>query len=128
MKILNFSLLALTFTLLCQCAGIGASSTEPLLSAAGFRVVTPESDRQEEIYAMLPAYKVHRGNHEGKVFYAYKDETQGVAYVGGEKEYQRYQQLAVQRRIAHDRYMAAQMNEMTASRWYSAYPYPYRLY
>ena len=125
MKILKFSLPALTFTLICQCAGIGASSTEPLLSASGFRVVTPEGERQKEIYAALPPYKLKRGAHNSRIFYAYKDEKQGVAYVGGEEEYQRNQQLAIQRRIAQDRSMAAEMNRMTASRWYSAYPYPY---
>lgn len=127
MKLLTFFFTALAATLLCQCTGIGASSTEPLLSASGFRVVTPETDRQKAVYLTLPAYKVQRGNHDGKIFYAYKNEKEGVAYVGGEEEYRRYQQLAVQRRIAQDHYRAAQMNEMTASRWYSAYPY-YRMY
>jgi hypothetical protein len=43
----------------------------------------------------------------GKVFYVYKEEKKGVAYIGGEAEYQRYQQLAVQQQIAQDQYMAA---------------------
>ncbi len=128
MKVLFYAITAVSITLLSQCANMGASSAEPLLSAAGFRVVSPETPRQKEVYDNLPPYQMKRGKHDGKIFYAYKDEKQGVAYVGGEAEYQRYQQLAVQRRIAQDQYMAAHMNEMTAARWYSAYPYPYRIY
>lgn len=111
--------------LLTGCAGMGAASTEPLLSAAGFRVKTPENARQREIYAELPPYKLQRGSYQGRIFYAYKDEKQGVAYVGGEAEYQKYQELAVQRRIARENYEAAQMNQAMANRWYGAYPRAY---
>jgi hypothetical protein len=111
--------------LMTGCASMSASSTEPLLSAAGFRVRTPETAAQKAIYAELPPYKVQRGTHQGKVFYAYKDEKQGVAYIGGEAEYQKYQELAVQRRIARDQYEAAQMNQTMAYRWYGAYPTRY---
>ncbi len=104
------------------CAGISASSTEPLLSAAGFRIQAPDTAKQREIYDKLPPYKLQRGTHKGKIFYAYKDEKAGIAYVGGEKEYQKYQQLAIQRRIARDQYEAAQMTRMTAYHWYGAYP------
>ena len=117
---------ALLPALLTQCASMGASSTEPMLSASGFRVVTPETEQQKTIYAELPAYKLQRGNYKGKVFYAYKDEKQGIAYVGGETEHQAYQRLAIERRIAHDQYMASEMNAAMASGWYGAYPYGYR--
>jgi hypothetical protein len=125
MKALRPLLLPLLMLLLAPCftgcAGMGASSTEPLLSAAGFRVQTPDSAKQRELFDALPSYRLQRGKHEGKTFYAYKDEKQGVAYVGGEKEYQKYQELAIQRRIARDQYQAAQMNRMTAYHWYGAY-------
>ena len=106
------------------CASMGASGTEPMLSAAGFRVKSPETKLQRELYDQLAPYKVQRGTYNGKVFYAYKDERQGVAYVGGEEEYQKYQQLAVQRRIASDQVAAAQMNASMARVWYGAYGYP----
>jgi hypothetical protein len=120
-RIIVAGLLAAT-GLLTSCASMGASSTEPLLSAAGFRVRTPETSAQKTIYAELPPYKVQRGTHQGKVFYAYKNEKEGVAYVGGEAEYQKYQKLAIERRIARDQYEAAQMNQAMAYRWYGAYP------
>lgn len=109
------------------CASMNASSTEPLLSAAGFVSRTPQNAKQQELYNAMPAYKVHRGEYKGKVIYAYKNEAKGMAYVGDEAAYQRYQQLAVQRQIASDNYMAAQMNRDMAYGWYGAYgPYVYR--
>lgn len=106
------------------CASMGASSTEPLLSAAGFVSRTPENARQQELYNQLPPYKVHRANYKGQVIYAYKDEAKGIAYVGNEQAYQRYQQLAVQRQIARDNYAAAEMNRDMAYGWYGYYgPY-----
>jgi hypothetical protein len=106
---------------LAGCAGVGSSNSESLLTAAGFRVRTPETPRQKQIYAALPAYKVHRATVNGKVFYVYKDEKAGVAYVGHEPEYQRYKQLAIQQRIAEDNYMAAEMERDAALSWYGGF-------
>lgn len=105
------------------CASMDAANQEALLSAAGFRVKTPQTVQQKEVYAAAPSYKVHRATVEGKTFYAYKDEKNGVAYVGGEAEYQKYQQLALQKKIAQDNYMAAQMNQTMAMSWYGAWGY-----
>ena len=114
------SILPISVTLT-GCATMNAASTEPVLSAAGFRVMTPKTEEQRQLYAQLPAYKLQRGNYRDKVFYAYKDEEQGVAYVGDEKAYQQYQNLALQKSIARSNREAAMMNDMMASRWYGAY-------
>jgi hypothetical protein len=106
---------------LAGCASLDAPNQKSLLTAAGFRVRTPETAQQRELYTAAPAYKVQRLTVKGKTYYAYKDEKQGVAYVGGEAEYQRYQQLAIQQRIARDQYMAAEMNQQMASNWYGAW-------
>ncbi len=116
------------FTLCCllglsSCASMDASSQEALLSAAGFRVKTPQTPAQQQAYAAAESYKVIRASVEGKTFYAYKQEKKGIAYVGGEAEYQRYQQLAIQKKIAQENYMAAQMNQMAAMNWYGAWGY-----
>ena len=97
------------------------NNTKSLLSAAGFRVRTPETPLQKEVYAALTPYKVERATVKGRVFYVFKDEKEGVAYVGHEAEYQRYKNLAVQQRIAQDYYMAYQMDRMSAYRWYGAW-------
>jgi len=122
------ALLAGAFAMLCLwgCASLDASNQESLLSAAGFHVRTPETPKQKELFATAPAYKVESVTVSGKTFYAYKDEKKGVAYIGGEAEYQRYQQLAVQQRVAQDNYQAAQMNRDMAMGWYGAYgPYAF---
>jgi hypothetical protein len=103
------------------CAGMGSSNTESLLSAAGFVVRTPQTDRQKQIYAALPAYKVQRATVQNKIFYVYKDEKAGVAYVGREAEYQRYQQLAVQQQIAQEQYMAAELDRQAALNFYGGF-------
>jgi hypothetical protein len=104
------------------CAGVGSATTTSLLTAAGFRARTPQTPKQQQIYAALPAYQVQRATVPGKgVFYVYKDEKAGLAYVGREQEYQRYQQLAIQQQIAQEQYMAAEMQADAAWRWYGGW-------
>jgi len=103
------------------CASVGSTNTESLLSAAGFVVRTPQTDRQKQIYAALPAHKVERATVKDKVFYVYKDEIAGVAYVGHEPEYQRYTQLAVQQQIAQEHYMAAELDRQAALNFYGGF-------
>ena len=103
------------------CAGMESGNTTSLLTAAGFRARTPQTAKQKQVYASLPAYKVHRATVNGKVFYVYKDEKAGLAYIGREPEYQRYQQLAIQQQIAQDQYMAAEMDRQAALDWYGGF-------
>ena len=107
--------------LLAGCAGMGSSNTESLLIAAGFRARTPQTPKQQQIYAALPPYQVQRATVNGKVFYVYKDEKSGVAYVGREQEYQRYQQLAIQQQIAQNQIAAAEMEQQAALDWYGGF-------
>src|ERR1043166_2805122 len=123
-QLMLVALLALggALSLLVGCAEMAASNTKSLLIAAGFRVRIPETPQQKEIYASLTSYRMARATIPGKgVFYIFKDEKEGVAYVGREPQYQRYMQLAVQQRIAQDYYMAANMNQAAAWRWYGAW-------
>jgi hypothetical protein len=103
------------------CAEMGSGNTTSLLTAAGFRARTPQTPKQQELYAALPPYKVEHATVKGRAFYVYKDEKAGVAYVGHEPEYQRYRQLAVQQQIAQNYYMAAEMNSFYARGWYGAW-------
>jgi hypothetical protein len=104
------------------CAEMESANTTSLLTAAGFRARTPQTPKQQQIYAALPPYQVERATVPGKgVFYVYKDEKAGLAYVGREQEYQRYQQLAVQQQIAQNYYMAAEMDRAAAFGWYGAW-------
>jgi hypothetical protein len=107
--------------LLPGCASMTSANTESLLSAAGFLVRTPQTPKQQQIYAALPPYQVQRATVSGKVFYVYKDEKAGVAYVGREQEYQRYQQLAIQQQIAQNQIAAAEMQQQAALDWYGGF-------
>ena len=97
------------------CATMETGNTKSLLSAAGFRVRTPRTADQKEIYAALPNNKIERAAVKGKVFYVFKDEKAGVAYVGGEPEHRRYQQLCMQQHVAQAQ--EEQMNSSLAFRW-----------
>jgi len=112
---------AVTAIFVAGCAGVGSGNTTSLLTAAGFRARTPQTPTQQQIYASLPPYHVERATVKGHVFYVYKDEKAGVAYVGREQEYQRYHQLAVQQQIAQNYYMAAEMDRAAAFGWYGAW-------
>ena len=89
--------------------------TKSLLSQAGFRVRTPQTAKQHELYASLPSNKLESGTVKGKVFYVFKDEKAGVAYVGGEPEHQRYQQLCMQQHVAEA--PEEQMNDFFTRSW-----------
>jgi hypothetical protein len=121
------SQIAIIFTAACValflagCAGMGSANTESLLTAAGFRARTPQTPKQQQIYAALSPYQVQRATVKGQVFYVYKDEKAGVAYVGREQEYQRYQQLAIEQQIAQNQIMAAQMEQQAALDWYGGF-------
>ena len=113
---------AATVLFLASCASMGSANTTSLLTAAGFRARTPETPTQQQMYAALPPYQVQRATVKGKgVFYVYKDEKAGIAYVGREQEYQHYQQLAIQQQIAQNYYMAAEMDRAAAWGWYGAW-------
>ncbi len=111
----------LALMLFSGCASTGASNHESLLSAAGFREKTPQTAKQRELYAEAPAYHVQHFNFKGHSVYVYKDEGKGVVWIGGETEYQRYQQLALRQRVAQENYVAAEMNAEMATGWIGAY-------
>jgi hypothetical protein len=121
----NIILISAAVGALCAagCANMTSSNTESLLSAAGFRGRIPQTPTQQQIYAALPPYKIQRATVKGRVFYVYKDEKAGVAYVGREQEYQRYQQLAIQQQIAQNQIMAAEMEQQAALDWYGGFAF-----
>ena len=103
------------------CASVGSSNTKSLLAAAGFSEKTPETQKQKDLYAAAESYKLHRITANGKTIYAYKDEKAGTALVGSELNYQQYEKLAIQQRIAQQEYQAAEMRRDAAYGWYGAY-------
>lgn len=99
------------------CASMGASDTESLLSAAGFRTRTPSTPKQQALYSQMTPYKLERRQKKGKVLYTYADKQKGIVYVGGEAEYQKYKQLAIRQSIAQSQLEAAEINETASLSW-----------
>ena len=99
------------------CASMEPNKTTSLLSAAGFRMRTPQTAKEKELYAALPSNKLERGAMNGKVFYVFKDEKAGVEYVGGEKAHRRYEQLCTQLHVAQA--PEEQLNDFFTRGWSS---------
>jgi hypothetical protein len=113
-SLLTFPILAIAFLALGSlsgCASYEAQNKESLLIAAGFRARTPTTAKQQAMFNRMEPYRLERRIRNGKVLYAYADKQQNLVYIGGENEYQRYKQLALQQRIAEDQLQAAQINE-----------------
>ena len=110
--------LATAFLGLTGCASMETANTKSLLLQAGFHVRTPDTPKRKEIYASLTDNHMQRATVNGKVFYIYKDEKEGVAYVGREAEYSRYRDLAVAQQMRQEYYMAVEMERAAAYRWY----------
>ena len=72
----------------CTAFEIGTQMTN--LSDSGFLARVPETPKQHEVYAAMPAYKLQRGIVKGNAFYACKDDKRGIVYLGNEANYQRY--------------------------------------
>lgn len=108
-------------TLLYGCAAIERSETldtERVLSAAGFHMKFADSaDQQTNVGAMTQRTLVPH-ERDGEVYYVYADSKFcQCVYVGDESAYERYQRLALRKRLAEDRLQAAQMNEDAAMNW-----------
>jgi hypothetical protein len=78
------------------CAGTQVQNKESLLSAAGFQARTPSTQEQSVMYMQMTPYKLERNTFKGKALYTYADKKRGIVYIGGDKAYQRYKELAVQ--------------------------------
>ena len=60
---------AVTALFVAGCAGVGSGNTTSLLTAAGFRAHTPQTPKQQQIYAALPPYHVERATVNGNTFF-----------------------------------------------------------
>jgi len=122
----GLSLLIASFALssLAGCASMGSRGTKKLLDEAGFITLAPSTPKQKEIYTAMPAYQLEQISHNGKTYYAYKDEKDGIAYVGEQSNYHQYEKLAMQQQVTQQQSQAIAMDHNMAMGWYGAYgPY-----
>jgi len=78
-----------------------AQNVEPMLTAAGFRTITPQSTEHQQQLASLPALKMnYYVNGDGQSQYWYADPNYcHCMYVGDAAAYQRYQNVAMQNQM-----------------------------
>lgn len=93
-----------------------AAEVEPLLAAAGFRMLPADTPQKVAHLQKLPPLKLTPRLHNGQVRYAYADPYSCTCmYVGDEQAFQQYQRLALEKNIADEQRAAAMMNEDAAA-------------
>ena len=92
-------------------------SKENMLVAAGFKVVTPKTAEQSAKLKKLTPGAVAQITKGGKTYYVFPDAAHNQAYVGGPKQYQAYQQLRIQNKLAEQQLETAEMYQDSMMGW-----------
>ena len=99
------------------CAGTQTQSKENLLIAAGFKTVVPKTAAQQQKLQALPPDKMALVQKDGKTYYVFPDAANNRAFVGGPKQYQSYQQLRLQNKLANENLEAAEIYQDASMNW-----------
>jgi len=91
--------------------------TTDMLTAAGFKLVTADTPKKQELLKSLPVGQLSLVTWKGKTFYVQPAATPNQAYVGTEKEYHAYEGLRIAKQMRNDQLLAAQMNQDAMMRW-----------
>lgn len=95
-----------------------ADKVESTLAAAGFQARPADTPEKMAKLKALPLRKLSHKVKDGEMIYFYADpEFCQCLYVGDQSAYARYQQLAIQQRIAEEQINAAEMNQDAAMDW-----------
>ena len=112
---------ALLLLLLTGCMAMeraNVADKEDLLAAAGFVQRPANTPERQAQLATLPPHRFVRRVAGDEVTYLFADPLVcNCLYVGSQAAYGRYQQVALARRVAQDRLMAAQMDAQAAMAW-----------
>jgi hypothetical protein len=108
----------------CTVLSVGCASTqtstqnrEAMLAASGFKTITPKTAAQQQKLQNLPQGKVTMIQKKGKTYYIFPDPAHNLAYVGGPKQYQQYQQLRADNRLAKESLETADMYQDAEMQW-----------
>jgi hypothetical protein len=93
-----------------------AQRIEPVLSAAGFHMVTADNPKKQEVFASMPPLTMHYYvAKDGKPRYWFADPYEcNCVYEGDAKAYQRYQNLRLQQKLVKEEEQAAELNQDAA--------------
>jgi len=96
-------------------------STTEMLTAAGFKLMTADTPKKQEVLNTLPKDQLSLVTYKGKSFYVQPAAASNQAYVGTPTEYQAYQQLRLAKQMSNENLMAAQMNQNAMYSWGGAW-------
>ena len=105
--------------LLISCASTQTTTQnrESMLVASGFKVITPKTATQKQKLQNLPAGKVTMIKKGKKTYYIFPDPAHNQAYVGGPKQYEDYQQLRTEKKLAREDLQDAEMYQDATMEW-----------
>jgi hypothetical protein len=113
--------IAILIGFLISCAAIKAQNAEDkeqLLAAAGFKMQLADTPGKLAHLKTLTQQKIVTHEKDGKNYYVYADATTcQCLYIGQDSNYQNFQQLQIQKNIAQEQQMSAEMNENAAMNW-----------
>src|SRR6266481_5003162 len=117
--ILLVTITAACTTLLISCASTQTSTQnrESMLTASGFKTITPKTAAQQQKLQKLPPGKVTMVQKKGKTYYIFPDPAHNLAYVGGPRQYQQYQQLRNDNKLAKESLETADMYQDEEMQW-----------
>src|SRR5690349_24574665 len=103
-RLFHSSIAAAGTALLVSCASTQTTTQnrESMLVASGFKVITPKKAAQKQKLQNLPAGTVTMIKKGKKTYYVFPDSAHNQAYVGGPREYQSYQQLRADKKLARE--------------------------
>jgi hypothetical protein len=101
----------------CSTTQTSTQNRESMLAASGFKVITPKTAAQQQKLQNLPPGKVTMVQKAGKTYYVFPDPAHNQAYVGGPRQYQQYQQLRADNRLAKENLESAEMYRDTEMEW-----------
>src|SRR5467141_3794672 len=120
-KLVSFEMISvialLALTVGCATTQTSTQNRESMLVASGFKTVTPKTPAQQQKLQKLPPGKVTMINKAGKTYYIFPDPARNLAYVGGPKQYQEYQQLRTENKLAKEDFETAQMYQDSEMDW-----------
>jgi hypothetical protein len=115
---LNPVKLSAILALLVLAAGCATTKhTEKMLSAAGFKVVVAATPRQEEKIKSLPPGKFTLTRRNGNAYYVFPDAAHNRIFLGTKREYQNYQQMLLDNKIAAQNRVDAEMAPADGAGW-----------
>ena len=121
LRLLKGVSIALVAALLTACAAMKAeeaTSKEQLLAAAGFKMQLANTPEKLAHLKTLTQQKIVVHQKNGINYYVYADATTcQCVYIGKDANYQNFQQLQVQKKIAQEQQMTAEMNENAEMNW-----------